>query len=227
MAINSTSPVSSPVLQNLQGSSTAGEKTDAASQQDRFMKLLVAQLNNQDPMNPMDNAAMTSQLAQLNTVDGINRLNTSMGSMIAQMQSANFMNLSASVGKMALAAGKDVYFGGQAVTMAAKLTQPASSLTATIKDASGQIVNELDFGAVGAGVTDFIWDGKNDAGETVAAGVYTLELKASDAQGQSLLPDPYVGAMVASVGMDGSDLRAGLSDGRNVLTSEILKWVMV
>jgi flagellar basal-body rod modification protein FlgD len=175
----------------------------------------------------MDNAAMTSQLAQLNTVDGINRLNTSMGSMIAQMQSANFMNLSASVGKMALAAGKDVYFGGQAVTMAAKLTQPASSLTATIKDASGQIVNELDFGAVGAGVTDFIWDGKNDAGDTVATGVYTLELKASDAQGQSLLPDPYVGAMVASVGMDGSDLRAGLSDGRNVLTSEILKWVMI
>jgi len=205
----------------------ASDPTSTKDMAQNFLKMLTVQLQNQDPMNPMDNAAMTSQLAQLNTVDGINRLNTSMGSMIAQMQSANFMNLSASVGKMALAAGKDVYFGGQAVTMAAKLTQPASSLTATIKDGSGQIVNELDFGAVGAGVTDFIWDGKNDAGETVAAGVYTLELKASDAQGQSLLPDPYVGAMVASVGMDGSDLRAGLSDGRNVLTSEILKWVMV
>jgi flagellar basal-body rod modification protein FlgD len=63
MAISSTTPISSPVLQNLSASGTAAEKTDAASQQDRFMKLLVAQLNNQDPMNPMDNAQLTSQTA--------------------------------------------------------------------------------------------------------------------------------------------------------------------
>ena len=84
MAINSTSPVSSPVLQNLQGSSTAGEKTDAASQQDRFMKLLVAQLNNQDPMNPMDNAQLTSQTAQISTVSGIEQLNNSVLAMAKQ-----------------------------------------------------------------------------------------------------------------------------------------------
>lgn len=192
-----------------------------------FLKMLTVQLQNQDPMNPMDNADMTSQLAQLNTVDGINRLNTTIGSMISQMQSANFMNLSASVGKTALAAGKDVYFNGQAVSLAAKLSQAASSLVASIKDQSGQVVNQLDFGAVGAGVTDFIWDGKNEVGDTVPAGVYSLALQATDAQGQSLLPDAFVGAMVASVGMDGTDLRAGLSDGRSVLTNEILKWVMV
>ena len=203
------------------------DPTSTKDMAQNFLKMLTVQLQNQDPMNPMDNAAMTSQLAPLNTVDGINRLNTSIGSMISQMQSANFMNLSASVGKMALAAGSDVYFGGQSVSLAAKLAQPAASLTAAIKDGSGQVVNQLYFGAVGAGVTDFLWDGKNEAGETVPAGIYSLELKASDAQGQSLLPDAYVGAMVASVGKEGSDLRAGLSDGRSVLASEILKWVMV
>ena len=77
MAISSTTPISSPVLQNLSASRTAAEKTDAASQQDRFMKLLVAQLNNQDPMNPMDNAQLTSQTAQISTVSGIEKLNDS------------------------------------------------------------------------------------------------------------------------------------------------------
>ena len=61
--------------------------TDPAQAQDRFLKLLVAQLNNQDPMNPMDNAQMTSQMAQINTVTGIQQLNDTMKSMNAQFSS--------------------------------------------------------------------------------------------------------------------------------------------
>jgi flagellar basal-body rod modification protein FlgD len=207
--------------------STAAAKsggTDPTSTKDiaqNFLKMLTVQLQNQDPLNPMDNAQMTSQLAQLNMVDGVNKLNTTMGSLMAQMQAANFMNLSGSVGKTALAAGSDVYFTGQPVSLAAKLNDAVASLKATITDANGQIIDTLDLGPASGGVTDFFWDGRDSQGNQVASGAYKLQLAAKDLQGKD------VGAQVASVGVEGADLKAGLTDGRKVLTTDILKWVLV
>jgi flagellar basal-body rod modification protein FlgD len=175
----------------------------------------------------MDNAQMTSQLAQLNMVDGVNKLNTTMGSLMAQMQAANFMNLSGSVGKTALAAGSDVYFTGQPVSLAAKLNDAVASLKATITDANGQIIDTLDLGPASGGVTDFFWDGRDSQGNQVASGAYKLQLAAKDLQGKDVTPSTYVGAQVASVGVEGADLKAGLTDGRKVLTTDILKWVLV
>jgi len=201
--------------------------TSAADLSKNFLKMLTVQLQNQDPMNPMDNAAMTSQLAQLNQVDGINKLNTSVNSLVAQMQSANFMNLSSSVGKTALAEGSQVYFSGIAVGMAAKLDTPAASLKAVIRDSNSQIVNQFDFGPTPAGMADFIWDGGDDAGKQMMAGIYTLELTATDAQGKTSAPASYVGSMVASIGQEGTDMKVGLSDGRNILTTDIVKWLAI
>jgi flagellar basal-body rod modification protein FlgD len=180
--------------------------TSAADLSKNFLKMLTVQLQNQDPMNPMDNAAMTSQ---------------------AQMQSANFMNLSSSVGKTALAEGSKVYFSGHAVGMAAKLDTPAASLKAVIRDSNSQIVNQFDFGPTPSGMTDFIWDGGDDAGKQVASGMYTLELTATDPQGKTTSPSSYVGAMVASIGQEGTDMKVGLSDGRNILTTDIVKWLAI
>ena len=201
--------------------------TSAKDLSQNFLKMLTVQLQNQDPLNPMDNAAMTAQLAALNQVDGINKLNTSVNALVAQMQSANFMNLASSVGKTALSAGSKAYYTGDPISMAAKLDESTSSLKAVIRDNNGQIVNQFDFGATAAGVTDFIWDGANDAGQQVAQGMYTLELTATDSQGKLSYPDSYVGAMVASIGQDGSDLKVGLSDGRNILSTDILKWLAI
>ena len=192
-----------------------------------FLKMLTVQLQNQDPLNPMDNAQMTSQLAQLNTVDGINRLNTTMNSLMTQMQAANFMNLSGSVGKTVLASGRDVYYAGQPISMAAKLNDAVASLTATISDSTGQILDTLDLGPASGGVVDFIWDGRDSQGNAVATGAYRLQVTAKDLQGKELVPPTYVSAQVASVGMEGTDLKAGLSDGRKVMTSDILKWVLM
>jgi flagellar basal-body rod modification protein FlgD len=207
--------------------STTSNGTSSADLSKNFLKMLTVQLQNQDPMNPMDNAAMTSQLAALNQVDGINKLNTSVTSLVAQMQSANFMNLSSSVGKTALAEGSQVYFAGQSVGMAAKLDAPAASLKAVIRDSNSQIVNQFDFGPTGSGMTDFIWDGVDDAGKKVMAGMYTLELTATDDQGKTTSPAAYVAAMVTSIGQEDSDMKIGLSDGRNILTTDIVKWLAI
>ena len=141
----STSISNSPVFDPSQPQiAKRSDGTSAKELSQNFLKMLTVQLQNQDPLNPMDNAAMTSQLAQLNQVDGINKLNTSVNSLVAQMQSANFMNLASSVGKTALSAGDKAYFNGGPISMAAKLDTSVSSLKAVIRDGNGQIVNQFD-----------------------------------------------------------------------------------
>ncbi len=217
-------PVYDPTAMPVKSTSNGTSSADLSK---NFLKMLTVQLQNQDPMNPMDNAAMTTQLAQLNQVDGINKLNTSVNALVAQMQSANFMNLASSVGKTALAEGSEVYFSGQAIGMAGKLDAPVDSLKAVIRDRNSQIVNQIDFGPTPAGVVDFIWDGGDDAGKQVASGKYTLELTATDAQGKTSTPKTFVGAMVSSIGQEGTDMKVGLSDGRNILSTDIVKWLAI
>jgi flagellar basal-body rod modification protein FlgD len=206
-------------------SSSTGTGTSVQDMTQNFLRMLTVQLQNQDPMNPMDNASMTSQLAALNTVDGINRLNTSINSLVSQVQSANFMNLSSSVGKTAMVAGSDMYFGGVPIYTTARLTDPTSDLQAIIKDASGQVVKKVDLGAANAGETDFIWDGSTDAGTNAPNGHYQIEFTAADLGGATSQASSYVGSMVASVGQDATSILLGLGDGRNVKSTDILKWV--
>jgi len=201
--------------------------TSVADLSKNFLKMLTVQLQNQDPLNPMDNAAMTSQLAALNMVDGINRLNTSVNSLMAQMKSANFMNLTASVGQTAMVPGADMYFAGDPVFITSRLSDPTNSLQALIKDASGELVNKVDLGPANSGDTDFIWDGRTEAGAIAPAGFYRIQFVASDAQGKISTPASYIGMKVASIGQNDTDILVGLSDGHQVKSTEILKWVAV
>ena len=208
----------------------AGTGADPFSSKDmaqNFLKMLTVQLQNQDPLNPMDNAEMTSQLAQLNQVDGINRLNTTMTALMTQMQAASFMNLSASVGKTAMVAGQDFYYTGQPMSLGVKTQDAVASMTAQITTASGQVIDSVDLGAASAGISEFIWDGRDSQGNAVQTGGYKLQITAKDLQGASVDPQALVSAQVASVGQEGADLKVGLSDGRKVLANDILKWVLV
>jgi flagellar basal-body rod modification protein FlgD len=190
-----------------------------------FLRLLTVQLQNQDPLNPMDNAGMTTQLAALNQVDGINRLNNSVASLVSQMQAANFVQLSQSVGKAVQVEGSGIYFAGQPIIMGAGIDRPVTSLTAIIRDASGRVVNEFEFNGADAGILDFIWDGTDLDGQLVAGGGYRLELQAQDGQGNLVMPTPYVGATVATIGREGNTVMATLSDGRKISVDEIVKWL--
>ena len=87
---------------------TAAVESDAEKSQDRFLKLLVAQLNNQDPMNPMDNAQMTSQMAQINTVTGIQQLNDTMKSMATQFSAMQMLQGASMVGRDVLIEGNSL-----------------------------------------------------------------------------------------------------------------------
>lgn len=192
-----------------------------------FLRMLTVQLQNQDPLNPMDNAAMTAQLAQLNMVDGINKLNTSVGAMMAQLKAATSLSMADSVGRSVLSEGSSLYNMGQPMSMAAELQANADSLMAVLRDSQGQEVDRLDLGAAKSGVTDFIWDARNEQGQALPDGVYRLELLAKDAQGEELAVKSYVSAMVSNIGYQDGLMKLGLHDGRTISADDIFKWVAV
>lgn len=181
---------------NTAGSSAAASATSSA--QDRFLKLLTTQLQNQDPLNPMDNAQVTSQLAQISTVDGITQLNATLQSLVSNANSSQALQAAALVGHGVLVPGSALSLQqGQAVA-GVDLAGPADDVVATIKDANGLTVRKLDLGAMAAGASSFAWDGKTDSGAVAADGAYTVSLAATQAGG-AVTADPLQVGMVASV----------------------------
>jgi len=190
-------------------STTAAGATDAAA--DRFLKLLVTQLRNQDPLNPLDNAQVTTQLAQLSTVSGINKLNDSVAALSASFAASQYLQATALVGhevvvptggKIALAEGKATY----GIALAA----PATTVTVSIADAAGNVVRTIDLGAQPGGVNTLSWDGKNNAGAACADGTYTVSVKAA-AGANAVSADPLTVSRVTGIvpGSSGTLLRLG------------------
>ena len=156
--------ISASTLSNINGtSSTATSATDAAGSQDRFLKLLVTQLQNQDPLSPMDNAELTSQIAQINTVSGINTLNTTvqgLSSQFLQMQSLQGASL---VGKNVIVPGNKLDIADGAAQGGFELTSAADAVKMEVLSPAGQVLDTVALGAQSSGLHSFDW----------AAGSYT------------------------------------------------------
>jgi flagellar basal-body rod modification protein FlgD len=150
-------------------SSTTTSAANSAGSEDRFLKLLVAQLSNQDPMNPMDNAQMTSQMAQISTVTGVQQVNQAIKDLTAQLASTQMLQSSSLVGRSVLVEGSKLPVNNNKAGGAIDLVSAADSVKIEILSAGGQVVDTIDLGAQTAGRHPFEWDatGKR-AGETMA-----------------------------------------------------------
>ena len=144
--------------------STSTALSDANASQDRFLKLLVAQLNNQDPMNPMDNAEMTTQMAQINTVTGIQQVNETLKSMAAQFSSLQVMQGTSMVGREVLIEGNTLSPSGGVAGGAIDLAGKAESVKVDILSPGGQVLDSFNLGALEAGRQSFEWDASNYTG---------------------------------------------------------------
>jgi flagellar basal-body rod modification protein FlgD len=161
------------------GVGAANGQNSASAVQDRFLKLLVTQMKNQDPLNPMDNAQVTSQMAQLSTVSGIDKLNASVQALGSSMAATQSMSAIGMIGHGVLVRGDVLQLSGAQAGGGINLPQPVDGVEMTIKDVSGRVVRTLNLGAQQAGVLPFVWDGKDDAGNPVANGVYQMSARAS------------------------------------------------
>ena len=152
---------SSLITSNTAGTTT---KSSADAQADRFLKLLVAQLNNQDPMNPMDNAQMTSQMAQINTVTGIQQLNDTIQSIAGQFSAMQVLQGATMIGRDVLTEGNKVTVSSGKGTAAYELAGSADNVTVRIMSPGGQLLDTLNLGALPAGRHDLTWDASKYTG---------------------------------------------------------------
>ena len=155
-AVNASAVNPSAVSASAADTSSVKTANEAGSA-DRFLKLLVAQMQNQDPLNPMDNAQVTSQMAQINTVNGIEKLNTTV-----QGLSGQFVQLQALQG--ASLVGRDVVVPGNLIDIdkgvgqgGYELSGPADAVKVEVLAPSGQVVDTLNLGAQGSGMHSFDW----------------------------------------------------------------------
>lgn len=149
--------------------------------QDRFMTLLIAQLENQDPLNPMENAEMTSQLAQINTAGGISDLNDSLGRITDQIDSGRTLEAAELIDKGVMVPGGQVLVGGEgAVTpFGLELEAPADQVKVTISDGSGREIRSMQLGGMDAGAHTFAWDGETNDGAAAPEGAYRVSVEAT------------------------------------------------
>jgi flagellar basal-body rod modification protein FlgD len=167
--------------------------------QDRFLKLLVTQMKNQDPLNPLDNAQVTSQLAQINTVNGIESLNTTLKEMSAAFQAGQSMQSVPLIGRTVLTDGNSLALkAGASVSGGVQLAGAADSVKVTINGPAGNAVRQLELGPRAGGLANFDWDGRNDAGAAMAPGAYTFAVSALGG-GKSIAATPVSSGVVSSV----------------------------
>jgi flagellar basal-body rod modification protein FlgD len=186
-----------------------------------FLNLLVAQLNNQNPLEPQSNGEFIAQLAQFSQVEGIEKLNTSMGSLVTGYQSSQALQASSLVGRKVIVPG-DTAVVDTSESFKASLVLPASSsnVSVNIYDKAGSAVSRINLGEQAAGNVSFIWDGKDASGNLLPPGTYKFEAQASYAEGTkglyAMLP-----ANVDSVTLGGSELMLNLAGLGSVPMSQV------
>lgn len=202
------------------GLAQAGANSNSAAQglQDQFLTLLVTQLQNQDPLNPMQNAELTSQLAQISTVEGITNLKNTMLAISGQIDVSQSMNAVAMIGKGVLIPGTKVKVGVDGDNGAERVVTPygvdlqgdAAKVQVRISDSNGVVVRTIELGEQETGVYTLSWDGKNDSGVALEPGAYNVSILATDADGKKVNSEVLSYGQVKSVGYSTNGLRLDL-----------------
>jgi len=167
-----------PITQAASAVQQVAKPDQNAANEDRFLRMLVAQLKNQDPLNPLDNAQVTTQMAQISTVEGINKLNATLSAMATAAGGQQAMQATTMVGRQVLASGNTMVLGSEGAAGGYSLAGAADGLTLTVKSASGAVVHTAQLGAQQAGLHVFNWDGVTDNGSAAAPGAYSFEITA-------------------------------------------------
>lgn len=214
MILNSAT--SAPTVTDATGTK-ANAATDPAAAQDRFLKLLVAQLNNQDPMNPLDNAQMTSQIAQINTVTGIQQLNQTMESMSAQFNSLQVMQGTTLIGRNVMTEGSTLAVADKAGKGGFELASAATKVKVEVMTAGGQVIETMDLGAKAAGRHTFEWDASKYTGSTEG-----LQFRVSAVNGSTKIDSTSLAlSKVTAAGAEDGQLVLTLANGKTINYSQI------
>ncbi|EYC49989.1 flagellar hook capping protein FlgD [Hylemonella gracilis str. Niagara R] len=216
------------------GNASASNKSDSQAMQDRFLTLLVAQISNQDPLNPMDNAQMTSQMAQINTVTGIENLNQTVKDLGSQFTSMQVLQGTSLVGREVLVEDTTLSIHqttrdsteegaeeGEKETIryangAIDLGGTASKVKVEILNAAGAVIDTIDAGALPEGRHYFSWDATDYQG----TGALSFRVVAEN-NGKAVEATGYARHYVQSVGMSNGLMKIDLIGAKSINYSDV------
>jgi flagellar basal-body rod modification protein FlgD len=219
------SATNSSVISSLNSKSSSGSSSSSAADlQNNFLTMLTTQLQNQDPLNPMDNSQMTSQLAQISTLEGIQGLNTTLTSLLASYNTSQALQASSAIGSQVLVEGNKLALASGLAQGGVTLASAADKVTVTIKDSAGKVVQTQELGKQSAGTMAFTWDGKNASDTQLADGNYSFAIEASS-NGTKVSTTPIQVGTVNAVVKSGSSFVLELTSGETVAFDNVLQFM--
>lgn len=148
---------------------------------DEFLKLLVAQLENQDPMNPQENGEFVSQLAQFSSLEEAQNLTQSFDGFASNFQSSQHLQATSLVGRPVHVASDTTLLGNDgAISVLAEIPVVADAASLSVYNSSGGLVDNFDLGTISPGRNEFVWTGEDASGERYPAGIYKFEVNTSN-----------------------------------------------
>ncbi|EPR35000.1 flagellar hook capping protein [Alkalidesulfovibrio alkalitolerans DSM 16529] len=203
-------------------SSSARESSSTELGKDAFLTLFVAQLKNQDPLNPMDDKEYVSQLAQFSSLEQLTNISSGMEGVAAMLAKMQQLSATSYIGMDVLAAGSGIHLAeGKSTEVRFVVPEDATNVTAHIYDKNGNIVRSVDMGGLSSGEYAFSWDGKDSDNSPCEDGAYDVAFTAEDANGEWLYVSTLVEGRVTGVFMESGAVMLNLSDGRSVALYDV------
>jgi flagellar basal-body rod modification protein FlgD len=180
---------------DVSGISNTGQTADQAAAldktlgKDEFLRLLTAQLRAQDPLNPMDSAGFTAQLAQFSSLEQLTNINTQLTGVLASQNSLQSTMTTDLIGKKVAVNGSLVQLNGQA-DLQYHLSADAAKVTVSIYDSKGALVRTEELANQAAGDRTYAWNGADSNGNSLPPGAYNFMVEAAGASGQAIGATP-------------------------------------
>ncbi len=181
------------------GTSRASDKLG----KDDFLKIFLAQIQNQDPMNPMEGTEFTAQLAQFSSLEQLFNVNDNLEAIKDANGSTTQYDVLNFMGKEIVARGDQLSLGADSAGKGAFQIGGTANCKVQIMDGSGNMVRNIPLGTLDAGPHHFEWDGLSDSGSRMAAGTYKFVVNAADEAGNPVLTDTMITGKVTRVNLEG------------------------
>jgi flagellar basal-body rod modification protein FlgD len=195
--INTTNAVDPLAGYRLEGNKEAAKKGDLGKNE--FLELMIAQLENQNPLEPQDNGAFISQLAEFSALEEMQQISSTVDSFSDKFQSSQALQASAMVGRNVLVPGSESPMAVDGtISGMVDLPSGTSNLSVSILNGSGELVRRIDMGQQFAGSVPFKWDGMNEQGDVMPGDVYTIKAESKTSVGSEQL-DTLFASQVNSV----------------------------